>query len=154
MTRSTFFVVAFLAVGGVLVLWRVLQPEQAGPMTDNAMTQPDTSAVADGDPIVTVALPAELSEFARIGKRIFETKCVVCHGENAAGQNGIAPPLVHRIYEPGHHSDVAFVRAAKNGVQSHHWNFGNMPPIEGLTDADVKYIARYIRELQRENGIN
>jgi hypothetical protein len=29
-----------------------------------------------------------------------------------------------------------------------------MPPVKGLTQADVKYIARYVRELQRENGIN
>jgi hypothetical protein len=28
-----------------------------------------------------------------------------------------------------------------------------MPPVEGLTDADVKMIARYVRELQKENGI-
>ena len=47
---------------------------------------------------------------------------------NAAGQNGVAPPLVHKLYEPGHHSDMAFIMAAKNGVRSHHWRFGNMPP--------------------------
>jgi hypothetical protein len=49
---------------------------------------------------------------------------------------------------------MAFVLAAKNGVRAHHWKFGNMPPVKGLTQADVKYIARYVRELQRENGIN
>ena len=64
------------------------------------------------------------------------------------------PTLVHRIYEPSHHSDMAFVSAVKNGFTSHHWSFGNMPPIEGLTTADVKMIARYVRELQRANGIN
>ena len=100
-----------------------------------------------------VALPAELSSNAQIGKLAFEAKCAECHGANAAGQNGVAPPLVHKIYEPSHHSDMAFVLAAKNGVRSHHWNFGNMPPVEGLTDADVKMIARYVRELQAENGI-
>ena len=74
--------------------------------------------------------------------------------ENAAGQNGVTPPLVHTIYRSDHHSDIAFVMVAKNGVRSHHWKFGNMPPVEGLTAADVKFIARYVRELQKENGIN
>ena len=44
--------------------------------------------------------------------------------------------------------------AARNGVSAHHWEFGNMPVIEGLTNADVRAIVRYIRELQRENGIS
>jgi hypothetical protein len=48
---------------------------------------------------------------------------------------------------------MAFVLAAKNGVRAHHWNFGNMPAVEGVTDGDVKMITRYIRELQKENGI-
>jgi len=40
------------------------------------------------------------------------------------------------------------------GVRAHHWSFGNMPAVEGLTRADVKMIIAYIRELQRANGIN
>ena len=114
----------------------------------------DTSDLESGAPIVEVSLPAELSDQAQMGKRAYEAKCAECHGKNAAGQNGVAPPLVHKIYEPNHHSDMAFVMAAKNGVRAHHWKFGNMPPVEGLTDGDVKLIARYVRELQRENGIN
>lgn len=128
----------------------VAQPEQAG----HSMTPPDTSSLSQGDPIVVVALPETLSGDAQIGKRVFDLKCASCHGENAAGQEGIAPPLVHKIYEPGHHSDASFLAAARRGVRAHHWRFGNMPPVDGLTDADVKYIAGYVRELQRENGIN
>ena len=123
---------------------------QARPQT----TVQGVTSPLQGDPIATVALPAEMSANAQIGKRGFDAKCAACHGENAAGQHGVAPPLVHKIYEPSHHSDAAFVLAAKNGVRSHHWKFGNMPPVEGLTDADVKYIARYVRELQKANGIN
>ena len=89
-----------------------------------------------------------------IGKRAFDAKCASCHGANAAGQNGVAPPLVHKIYEPGHHSDEAFQRAAKSGVRAHHWQFGNMPPVSGLTRGDVQHIALYVRELQRANGID
>ncbi len=118
------------------------------------MTPPDTSAIAEGDPIVEVELPAELSAQASLGKNVFNAKCVECHGANAAGRNGMAPPLVHKIYEPSHHSDMAFIMAAQNGVRAHHWNFGNMPRIDGLTEGDVKMVAAYVRELQRANGIN
>ena len=117
------------------------------------MQAPDTSTLAENVPMVDVVVPPELSADALMGQRDFEAKCASCHGPNAAGQNGVAPPLVHKTYEPNHHSDMAFVLAAKNGVRSHHWRFGDMPPIDGVTNADVLMIARYIRELQKENGI-
>ena len=101
-----------------------------------------------------VLLPDTLSENAQIGKLAFEAKCTSCHGTNAAGRDGVAPPLVHIIYESNHHGDESFQRAVAMGVQAHHWSFGNMPAVEGLTRGDVKMIIRYIRELQRENGIN
>jgi len=142
-------VVGFLAAGG-LAVWYNMTTAPAG----HSMTPTDTSAIAQGDPIVTIKLPAEISSDAQIGKRVFEAKCAACHGTNGTGRNGMAPPLVHKIYEPSHHGDASFIRAARNGVGSHHWNFGDMPPVQGLTDGDVKYVVRYIRELQRANGIN
>ena len=145
-------VLAFFVFGGAVVYWNIAQQPQQ--RMGHSMVPPDTSDLESGAPIVEVSLPAELSDQAQMGKRAYEAKCAECHGKNAAGQNGVAPPLVHKIYEPNHHSDTAFVMAAKNGVRAHHWNFGNMPPVEGLTDGDVKLIARYVRELQRENGIN
>lgn len=151
MSKSAIFIVGFLVLGLGVFIWNGTQPpEQAG----HTMTTPDLSRVEAGAPIVEVAVPAELSANAEIGKRAFEAKCAACHGANAAGQNGVAPPLVHKIYEPSHHADMAFVMAAQNGVRAHHWNFGNMPPVEGLTQGDVKMIATYVRELQRANGIN
>ncbi|MBV1864502.1 MAG: cytochrome c, partial [Rhodobacteraceae bacterium] len=75
-------------------------------------------------------------------------------GDNAGGRDGLAPPLVHKIYEPSHHGDMSFLLAAQNGVRAHHWPFGNMPPVAGVTRGDVVGIVSYIRELQRENGIN
>ena len=101
-----------------------------------------------------VLLPGTLSQNAQIGKLAFEAKCTSCHGTNAAGRDGVAPPLVHIIYEPNHHGDESIQRAVAMGVQAHHWSFGNMPAVEGLTRGDVKMIIKYIRELQRENGIN
>ena len=107
----------------------------------------------EGTPMVAVRLPETLSAKARSGQEAFEANCAVCHGKNAAGQLGIAPPLVHVIYEPGHHGDESFQRAVALGAPAHHWGFGNMPPVEGLSRSDVERIVAYIRELQRANGI-
>jgi len=123
------------------------------PTQGHTMEVPDTSDVEDGAPIADVRIPATFTDPAIIGKTVFNAKCAACHGENAAGTGGVAPPLVHQFYRPGHHGDEAFLRAAKNGVTAHHWNFGNMPPVEGITPAEVKYVVSYIRELQRANGV-
>ena len=118
------------------------------------MVPPDTSQVETGAPIADVAVPASIDGQAALGETAFNAVCADCHGQNAAGQNGVAPPLVHKIYEPSHHGDMAFQLAVQNGVRSHHWKFGNMPPISGLTKSDVGNIVAYVRTLQRENGIN
>ncbi|CUH98382.1 c-type cytochrome [Leisingera aquaemixtae] len=112
------------------------------------------SVLEPSAPLTAVQLPPELSETAVIGKLAFDAVCADCHGENAAGRNGMGPPLVHKIYEPSHHGDDAFLLAVRNGVRAHHWDFGSMPAQQGLTDGDVKGITQYVRELQRANGIN
>ncbi len=65
----------------------------------------------------------------------------------------MGPPLVHKIYEPSHHADFAFMRAAMQGVRAHHWKFGNMPKISDATPDDVTQIIPYVRWLQRQAGI-
>ena len=95
------------------------------------------------------AVPAEF----QAGEAKFNAHCAACHGSQAAGtQQG--PPLVHKIYEPNHHGDAAFLRAAEFGVRAHHWEFGNMPKIEAVSSADVEQITRYVRWLQRQAGIS
>jgi mono/diheme cytochrome c family protein len=107
-----------------------------------------------GEALIAVTLPAAFSETEKMGWRAFDAKCAACHGVNAAGRDGMGPPLVHVIYEPNHHGDQAFQLAAMNGVRGHHWPFGNMPAVEGLTTSDVDAIVAYVRALQRANGIN
>lgn len=87
------------------------------------------------------------------GRILFDANCSACHGPNASGSDQ-GPPLVHRIYEPSHHGDMAFVLAARQGVRAHHWRFGNMPAIDGVREDEVVQITAYIRALQRANGIN
>jgi len=88
----------------------------------------------------------------QVGETTFNANCAACHGKQAAGTDH-GPPLVHKIYEPHHHGDQAFQLAAANGVRAHHWEFGNMPKIEGVTPGDVDQIVKYVRWLQRQAGI-
>ena len=125
-----------------------------GLYTQYAGTNSSVAEAQQSNALVQIEIPTELSGLATIGKRGFENNCAACHGKNAVGQDGVAPPLVHKIYEPSHHGDESFQRAVAMGVRAHHWKFGNMPAIEGLTRADVKAITTYVRELQRHNGIN
>ena len=94
----------------------------------------------------------QLTASAQAGEALFQENCAACHGRNATGTD-LGPPLVHKIYEPGHHGDMAFQMAAKNGVRAHHWRFGDMPPVPGVSEAEVSKIVTYVRELQRANGI-
>ena len=110
------------------------------------------SADVSGAAIVDVIVPTLNTEAAK-GENAFNTNCASCHGKNAVGQDGVAPPLIHKIYQPNHHGDTAFVLAAKQGVRQHHWPFGNMPPVPGISDDEIKNIIEYVRTLQRANGI-
>ncbi len=101
--------------------------------------------------IVDVKVP-KLSEIAQEGEVLFNNNCASCHGKNAGGSDR-APSLVLSTYNPGHHADEAFFRAAQFGVRAHHWPFGNMPAITTVDREDVTKIVAYIRELQVENGI-
>ncbi|PLW74831.1 c-type cytochrome [Cohaesibacter celericrescens] len=117
-----------------------------------AGVQASNHAEREGKPMVQVTVP-KLTMPEQTGKFLFDESCASCHGTNAAGQDGVAPPLVHIIYEPNHHADVSFQMAAQRGVRAHHWPFGDMPPVEGVTSAEVKRITQYVRAVQRANGI-
>ena len=110
--------------------------------------------VWDGGPPskpLVVVVP-ELSPGAREGAEAFDRRCGKCHGRHAAGTT-LGPPLVHLVYRPAHHADVAFVLAVQRGVAAHHWRFGDMPPQRGMPPGEIETITRYVRELQRANGI-
>jgi mono/diheme cytochrome c family protein len=121
---------AVLLVGGALAWW--LMPGA-------------TSTTVD------VKVP-ELSPVAEAGRVAFREHCAACHGP-AAGGTDKGPPLVHKWYQPNLHADVSFVLAAKRGAPQHHWPFGNMPPVPDVDDQSLQQIIRYVRELQRANGI-
>ena len=108
---------------------------------------------ADGpDPAVLAAVAARSPADHQEGKESYAIYCVTCHGENGGGSES-GPPLIHRVYRPAHHADAAFLIAVKNGVRAHHWRFGNMLPVPGVTREQVTEIVGYVRWLQREAGI-
>ncbi len=104
-----------------------------------------------GTVTVDVKVP-QLSPEAARGKMTFDINCAACHGDNGSGSD-TGPPLIHNIYNPGHHDDASFLRAAKAGVPAHHWPFGNMPPQPQIKVSQVADIIKYVREVQMANGI-
>ncbi|MFQ5755902.1 MAG: c-type cytochrome [Acidiferrobacterales bacterium] len=89
---------------------------------------------------------------ARRGQELFGGACVKCHGDGARGTKQ-GPPLTDMIYRRAHHADITFYMAVNYGVAPHHWRFGRMPPVEGLTPQDVGHIIAYVRQEQRAAGI-
>lgn len=102
--------------------------------------------------MVALSADASLPDSLMAGRATFEVHCRECHGQAATGTEK-GPPLVHRVYHPGHHADPAFYLAPLQGVRAHHWGFGDMPPVEGVTRDEVGRIVAYVRWLQRQAGI-
>jgi mono/diheme cytochrome c family protein len=88
---------------------------------------------------------------AASGKDLYVQKCAECHGANLEG-TAKGPSHLSRIYEPSHHSDESFRRAITSGSPQHHWNFGPMKPVTGLSDADITAIIAFVRAQQNERG--
>lgn len=104
-----------------------------------------------GGPSAAAAPPVD--ERSERGREPFEATCAVCHGRDLKGSSA-GPPLLDRVYEPGHHPDESFRRAVKQGVQAHHWSFGNMPAQPTISDDEVERIIAFVRAQQRRVGIS
>ena len=153
MNKALLATIGLVLAGGVAVMvWK-------GSTTDSNLATPTVNTTMHGADAGAPARPADqivvprLSSAAQMGQIAFNENCAGCHGTNAAGSDQ-GPPLIHKIYEPSHHSDFAFQAAAKNGVRAHHWRFGDMQPVPGVTEKQVEWIVNYIREVQQANGIN
>lgn len=61
---------------------------------------------------------------------------------------------MYEVDESGLYGDMAFMVAALNGVRPHRWEFGNMPPVYGVTKGDILSVVASIRALQRGDGFD
>jgi len=103
-----------------------------------------SSADPSGEPLVSIAADAD-------GATVFVARCASCHGEDLRGTDK-GPSQLSIVYEPNHHSDATYRAAIRNGVGQHHWNFGDMPPVEDITDDQIERVIAYIRTEQERLG--
>lgn len=120
-------------IASLFVLWLLVQPAAA-----QTMQVPQPARGLMPNPVA--------------GKGLFEKDCARCHGVDLKGTK-IGPPFLHPYYVPSHHSDASFQIAVKEGVRAHHWQFGDMPSMPGVSPDDVAHITAYVRVQQRRVGI-
>ncbi len=96
-------------------------------------------------------IPVQDAELVTQGEPLYQASCASCHGADLRGTDK-GPSHLSIVYEPNHHGDGAFTLAALRGVPQHHWRYGDMPPVPGLSEEDLDAIVAYVREQQRLNG--
>jgi mono/diheme cytochrome c family protein len=85
------------------------------------------------------------------GAQVYGEACASCHGADLRGTDK-GPSHLSVVYEPNHHSDDSFRSAIANGAPQHHWSFGDMEPVEGLSKGDVDDVIAFIRAAQQRHG--
>jgi len=95
--------------------------------------------------------PPANSGSEQTGRALYAENCASCHGIDLRGTD-TGPSHFSILYEPNHHGDESFRSAIQNGAVQHHWNFGDMPPIDGLDDNEIDAIIAYIRAEQDREG--
>jgi mono/diheme cytochrome c family protein len=120
------------------------------------------AAVVAGAVAVAVAACASTPEAAptttlavslQRGQEVYAAKCAECHGADLRGTDR-GPSHLAGVYASAHHSDESFRRAVRVGAPQHHWRFGPMPPVGGVSDADLESVIAYVRAQQRERGFS
>ena len=98
-----------------------------------------------------VNIPEQPADLVSTGAEIYQAACAACHGTDLRGTDQ-GPSHLSAVYEPNHHSDAAFLLAVRNGSPQHHWRFGDMKPIDGLSEEDIVALTAFVREKQRVEG--
>jgi mono/diheme cytochrome c family protein len=109
------------------------------------------AACGGGEAADGSGIPEQDGELVARGAELYQAKCAECHGSDLRGTDK-GPSHLSRVYEPGHHGDAAFFLAIRRGSPAHHFQFGDMPPVEGLTDDDITAVTAFVRERQRVEG--
>ncbi len=92
-------------------------------------------------------------ENVEAGSQVYASSCASCHGVDLSGTDK-GPSHLSIVYEPNHHNDDSFRSAIANGAPQHHWGFGNMDPVRGLSDDDVEAVIAFVRSEQQRQGFD
>ena len=93
----------------------------------------------------------EAAEAGDLGAQVYANSCASCHGADLRGTDK-GPSQLSIVYEPNHHPDDAYRSAIANGAPEHHWTFGDMAPVDGLTSEEVEAVIDFIRSEQQRQG--
>lgn len=85
------------------------------------------------------------------GAEVYASSCASCHGADLRGTDK-GPSHLSIVYEPNHHGDASFRNAIANGSPQHHWEFGDMESVEGLSPDDVEAVIAFVRAEQGRLG--
>lgn len=96
-------------------------------------------------------IPPQDPQIVEAGAGLYAAHCAGCHGADLRGTDK-GPSQLSIVYEPSHHPDEAFQLAVLRGSPAHHWDFGPMPPVPGLSPEEVEAIIAFVRERQRVEG--
>jgi mono/diheme cytochrome c family protein len=84
------------------------------------------------------------------GKKVYETVCGICHGNDGMGKPAMAPPLAGSewVITAGFHRLAQIPLTGLNGnlqVEGKDWNLNMAPMGAALSDADLAAVLTYIR---------
>lgn len=119
----------------------------AAPIVAALLIVAAVAGCSDSDP-PTGAEPAASDD---LGAIVYANSCASCHGADLEGTDQ-GPSQLSIVYEPNHHPDAAYRAAIATGAPQHHWNFGDMPPVEGLSDTEVEAVIGWVRSEQQRQG--
>ena len=84
------------------------------------------------------------------GKKVYETVCGICHGNDGMGKHAMAPPLAGSewVIANGFHRLAQIPLTGLSGnlqVEGKDWNLNMAPMGAALSDADLAAVLTYIR---------
>jgi mono/diheme cytochrome c family protein len=82
--------------------------------------------------------------------KFFKETCGICHGENAEGTPGLAPPLKGSAWVKGASDGdlAATITKGREGAAKRHKDIPGPMPANSMSDGRLKDVIAYLREIQ------
>ena len=154
-----------LAIMWGLTIWSqvsIMQKEALGPPSapeKQILAAQETSNInesGNGSMQQPPAQGASMTPAAKHGQQVFAQNCASCHGANATGTPGVAPPLAGNAFVTGDKMKV--VNVLLNGLHGqisvNGQNYNGMMPAwkSSLSNKDIADVATYIRSSIGKNN--